>query len=133
MILITQLFLSLQSHPDANVMDFFQFENQREPQSLADQGSLQYETKSDIFQCFNAPTGHAAAAKEATVVVLDMAAVIHMVHPTNVKTFSEYVWIHSLRKITSRLSHSNNAGKAHGQELVMAALQSQRVNGIVAS
>ena len=40
MTLITQLFLSLQSRPDADMMDFFRFENQREPLSLADQGSL---------------------------------------------------------------------------------------------
>jgi hypothetical protein len=39
MTLITQLFLSLQSRPDADMMDFFRFENQREPPSLADQGS----------------------------------------------------------------------------------------------
>ena len=40
MTLITQLFLSLQSRRDADMMDFFRFENQREPPSLADQGSL---------------------------------------------------------------------------------------------
>ena len=91
MTLVTQLFLSLQSRPDADMMDFFRFENQREPPSLADQGLLRSGMKSDILQCLNAPTGRAAAAKQATVVVLDMAAVIHMVRPTTAKTFSEYV------------------------------------------
>ena len=91
MSLVTQLFLSLQSRPDSNMMDFFQFENQREPPSLADRGLLRTGTKSDILQCLNAPNGRAAAAKEASVVVLDMAAVIHMVRPTTAKTFNEYV------------------------------------------
>ena len=38
--LITQLFLSVQSRPNADMADFFRFENQREPPSLADRGSL---------------------------------------------------------------------------------------------
>ena len=37
MVLITQLFLSLQSRPNADMRKFFQFENQREPPSVADQ------------------------------------------------------------------------------------------------
>ena len=94
MVLVTQLFLSLQSRPDADMEDFFRFENQKEPPSLADRGSLRFGTKSDILQCINAPTGRSAAAKQATVVVLDMAAVIHMVRPTTAKTFSEYVSLH---------------------------------------
>ena len=35
--------------------------------------------------------GRVAAAQQATVVVLDMAAIIHMVRPIRAKTFSEYV------------------------------------------
>jgi len=38
MTLITQLFLSLQSRHDADMTDFFRFENQREQTSLADRG-----------------------------------------------------------------------------------------------
>ena len=91
MILVTQLFLSLQSRPDANMADFFRFENQREPPSLADRGSLRAGKKSDIIQCFGAITGRVAAAQQATVIVLDMAAIIHIVRPTRANTFSEYV------------------------------------------
>ena len=76
--------------------DFFRFENQRQPPSLADQGLLRSGTKSDILKCPNAPTGRSAAAKQAAVVVLDMAAVIHMVRPTTAKTFSEYVFTYSI-------------------------------------
>ena len=61
MILVTQLFLSLQSRPaDANMADFFRFENQREPPRLADRGSL---------QCLGATTGRIAAAQQAMAVV----------------------------------------------------------------
>ena len=67
MILVTQLFLSLQSRPDANMADFFRFENQREPPSLADRGSLRAGKKSDILQCLGATTGRVAAAQQSTV------------------------------------------------------------------
>ena len=55
------------------------------------QGSLRAGTKSDVLECLNAPTGRASAATQATVVVWDLAAVIHMVRPTTAKTFNEYV------------------------------------------
>ena len=71
--------------------DFFRFENQREPPNLADRGSLRSGTKSRFLQCLDDLSGRAAAAKQAAAVVLDMAAVIHMVSPTTAKTFSEYV------------------------------------------
>ena len=47
--LMTQLFLSVQSRPDADMAEFFRFENQREPLSLADRGSLRTGKKSDKF------------------------------------------------------------------------------------
>ncbi|KAG1663357.1 Regulator of G-protein signaling 7 [Nymphon striatum] len=69
MTLVTQLFLSLQSRLNADMTDFFRYENQRESPNLADRGLLRSGTKSDILQCLNAPTGRAVAAKHATVVV----------------------------------------------------------------
>ena len=70
MTLVTQLFLSLQSRPNADMMDFFQYENQKQPPSLADRGSLRSGTKSDILQCLDVPTGHEAAAKEEATLQL---------------------------------------------------------------
>ena len=90
MTIITQLFLSVQSRPDADMADFFRFENQREPPSLADRGSLRTGKKSDIVECIKAPVGRAGSARLARVVVLDMAAVVHMVRPTSAKTFADY-------------------------------------------
>ena len=91
MTLITQLSLSLQWRPDADMGDFFRFKNQIEPPNLADRGFLRSGTKTRFLQCLDDPTGRAAAAKQAAVVVMGMAAVIYMVSPTTAKTFSEYV------------------------------------------
>ena len=74
--------------------DFFRFENQREPPSLADRGSLRTGKKSDIVECIKAPVGRAVSARLATVVVMDMAAVVHMVRPTSAKTFADYATQH---------------------------------------
>ena len=49
MTLMTQLFMSVQSSTDADMAEFFHFENQREPLSLADRGSLRTGKKADRF------------------------------------------------------------------------------------
>ena len=59
--------------------DFFRFEFQMEPPSLADLGSLRTGKKSAIVECIKAPVGRAGSARLATVVLMDMAAVVHMV------------------------------------------------------
>lgn len=92
--LIIKLFLSLQSRTDADMEEFFHYENQREPPSLSNQGLLRSGNKSDILECMKAPTGRSEAAKAATVVVLDMAAAVHMVRPTTANTFMDYVSYH---------------------------------------
>ncbi|KAL8593397.1 hypothetical protein ACOMHN_067072 [Nucella lapillus] len=76
--------------PDADMEEFFRYENQREPPSLSNQGSLRSGKKSDILEHLNVPTDRSAEAKAATVLVLDMAAVVHMVRPTSAQTFNDY-------------------------------------------
>ena len=61
---------------DADMEAFFRYENQREPPSLSNQESLRSGNKSDILEWLKASTGRSAEAKAATVVVLDMAAVV---------------------------------------------------------
>ena len=102
--LITQLFLSLQPRPDADMLEFFKFENQREPPALSDRSSLRAGTKSDILKCMHAPTGHAIPAIQATVQVVDMAAIIHMVPPTRALTFNEYVPMHIVPFLKAQMS-----------------------------
>ena len=104
MTLVTQLFLSLQSRPDADMRDFFCYENQREPPSLADHGTRRTGFKSHVIDCISAPTGHTIPSNQVTVVLLDMAAVVHMIRPTNAQTFSEYVAKHIIPYIKSHIT-----------------------------
>ena len=104
MTLVTQLFLSLQSRPDADMRDFFCYENQREPPSLADHGTLRTGVKSHVIDCISAPTGHTIPSNQVTVVLLDMAAVVHMIWQTNAQTFSEYVAKHIIPYIKSHIT-----------------------------
>ena len=62
--------------------------------SLSDRGALRTGTKSDILECIKAPKGTNAKAKESTVMLLDMAAIVHMIPPTRAATFSDYVNLH---------------------------------------
>ncbi|MES9882214.1 MAG: hypothetical protein ABW185_15180 [Sedimenticola sp.] len=106
--LITQLFLSLQSRPDADISDFFKFENQRDPPSLSDRGQLRAGSKSDILKCFQVGSnpqaiGSARNIVDVTVKVLDGPAIVHMVRPTRAKTFDEYASIHFVPFIKSHL------------------------------
>ena len=102
--LITKPFLSLQSRPDADMEEFFRYENQREPPRLSNQGSL----RSDNKQIFQRVCRHlicrSDAAKAATVVVLDMAAVVHMVRPTSAHTFRDYVSQHLMPFVESQIT-----------------------------
>ena len=99
--LIIQLFLSLQSRPDADMQEFFKFENQQELPALSDRSTLRAGTKSDILKCIHAPTGHAIPATQATVPVVHMAAIINMVPPTSTLTFNEYVPFHIAQMTTT--------------------------------
>jgi hypothetical protein len=106
--LVTKLFMSLQARPDADIDDFFRHENKSEPPSLSDQCKLRSGTKSDILRCLpDMPdAGRSPAAKEATVVVLDMAAVVHFVKPQRAKVFGEYTHMHVLPYLQNQLTNS---------------------------
>ena len=75
--LVTQLFLSMKSRPDADLDEFFRYENQKEPPALSDQGKLRLGKKSDILACLEIPK--VSGPSNATVKVLDAAAIVHMV------------------------------------------------------
>ena len=87
----TKLFMSLQARHDADIDELCKHENQREPPSLSDRGKLRQDTKSGIIGCLPgipAP-GHSPLVRNATV-VLDMAAVIHIIKPQRASIFGEY-------------------------------------------
>ena len=102
--LITQLFLSLQSRPEADMVDFFKYENQREPPSLSDRGLLRAGNKSDILTCIKAPTARVCTARQVSVMFFDMAAIIHMVRPTRAVTFAEYVSLNVVPFLENQLT-----------------------------
>ena len=80
------------------IMEFFWYENKREPPSLADQGFLRFVSKVDIYQFIETPKDRAAAAKPATVMLMDMAAVVvHLLTDVNTFKFSEYVQLQIYR------------------------------------
>ena len=76
-------------------------ENERDPPSLSVRGFLRPADKSVILDCLQAPKGTDARAKESTVIILDMAAIMHMIPPTRAATFREYVYVHVIPFIKS--------------------------------
>ena len=97
-VVVTQMFISLQARPDSNMTEFFMHENAREPPALSDKGKLRTGTKSQILGCLPSMSGygHDPTPKQASVVILDMAAVIHMVRPTRANVLGEYTSMHLL-------------------------------------
>ena len=78
--LITQLFIT----PEADMIDFFKYENQRESPSLSDYGLLGAGNKSYILACIKAATARVYAARQPLLLVF------YMVRPTRAVTFAEY-------------------------------------------
>ena len=95
---VTQMFISLLARPDSIMAEFFMREKAREPPALSDKGKLRTGTKSQILGCLPSMPGygHDPTHKQAPVVILDMAAVIHMVRPTRAKVFGDYTSMHLL-------------------------------------
>ena len=103
-----QMFISLQARPDADMSEFFKFENSRFPPSLSDHGKLRQGTKSQILECLpGIPNpGKNPKRNDASVVVLDMPAVIHMVKPQKANVFGEYISQHLLPFLQAQMNDS---------------------------
>ena len=86
------------------------------------------------IQCLGATTGWVAAAQQATVVVLDMAAIIHIVRPTRAKTFSEYVTFQIVPFLESQVTNDTQRMDAvwdsySPEDNLKAHAQQRRGNG----
>ena len=106
---------------------FFKHENQREPPSLSDRDKLRQGTKSDIIACLPgmlAP-GRSKAVKEATVVILDMAAVINIIKPQRARIFGEYTQIQLLPYMQSQMTENTSRVDAIWDTYQEASLKSQ--------
>ena len=96
--IVTQMFVSLQARPDSNMDEFFMHENSRDPPSLSNKGKLRAGTKSQILGCLPGMPAHGknATVKQASVVILDMPAVVHIIKPQRANVFGEYAGMHLL-------------------------------------
>ena len=123
--LVTKLFMSLQARLDID--DFFKHENQREPPSLSDQGKLRSGTKSDIRGCLPGMSGPgpSPSAKEASVVVLDMAAVIHIIKSQRARVFGEYTQMDLMPYLHSLITDRTTRVDAVWDKYIEARLKSQ--------
>ena len=85
----TQMFLSLQARPEADMADFFKYENLQFPPSLSDKGKLRQGTKSGILDCIPGIKSARSNSERngASVIVLDMPAVFHMMKPHKAEAF----------------------------------------------
>ena len=83
--LITQRFISSVG-PEADMVDFYKYENQREPPFLSDCGLLGAGNKLDILACIKAP-----GETQVLLMFFDMATITHMVRPTRAVMFADYV------------------------------------------
>ena len=123
--LVTKLLLSLQARPEADIDAFFKHENQREPPS--DRGKLRQGTKSDSIACLPgmpAP-GRSKAVKEATVVILDMTAVIHNIKPQRARIYGEYTHMQLLPYMQSQMTDNTSRVDAIWDTQQEASLKSQ--------
>ena len=117
----------LQARPEADVDAFFKHANQREPPSLSDRGKLRQGTKSDIIACLPgmpAP-GRSKAVKEATVFILYMAAVIHVIKPQRSRIFGEYTQMQLLPYMQSQMTENTPRVDAIWDTYQEASLKSQ--------
>ena len=101
--LVSHLFIFLQSRPDADIDDFFKFENQKEPPSLSDKGKLRSGKKSDIIECLKISS---CPMNDVSMKILDAAAIVHMVRPTKAANFQQYVERHFFPFVQSMTSAS---------------------------
>ena len=76
---------------NGNLEDVFQHKNQAWPPALDDGGRLRLGAKSDMLTCLVDLSPSQTKTPDATCIVLDGAAIIHMMKPAAAKTFDEFI------------------------------------------
>jgi len=89
-VLFSQLYIGCQTR-NGDIDEFFHHENQSARPSLSDGGRLRFTNKSDLSQCLESLTPKTKHMPlDGLAVILDGAALVHMLKPGGVKTFNEY-------------------------------------------
>ena len=119
--------MSLQARPEEDADAFFKYENQREPPSLSDRGKLRSGTKFDILGCLPDMPGpeRTPEARETSVVVFDMAAVVHIIKPQRASVFGEYTEMQLLRYLESHMMDRTTRVDAIWDTYTETSLKSQ--------
>ena len=83
------IYISCQSRA-MNLDDLFKHENLPYRQSLSDRGNLQANNKSDLVACLDDFTTPVSDPPAVETIILDGAAVVHLLDPRTAQAFSDY-------------------------------------------
>ena len=87
--LFARLYVGCQAR-GGDLSEFFEHENQSFPPSLSDSGDLRQGNKADLLQCFERSHEPVLMEPKVSAVVIDGAALVHILRPGQAKTFQEY-------------------------------------------
>ena len=87
--LFSRLYISCQNR-DGDLDTFFAHENQATPPSLSLEGKIRPSAKSDLLHCLELCEKQLLQAPKVDAIILDGAAVVHMLHPGTARTFQDY-------------------------------------------
>lgn len=87
--LFSRLYVSCQVR-DGDLETFFCHENQSFPPSLSQFGKLRSATKSDLLSCLEKISDARSEIPSIEVIILDGAAIVHMLKPGASRTFEDY-------------------------------------------
>ena len=87
--LMSRVYISCQSRA-IHMDDLFMHENLPYRQSLSDHGNLRAKNKSDLVVCFDDFTTPVSDPLAVDTIILDGAAVVHLLDPRTAQTFSDY-------------------------------------------
>ena len=87
--LMSRVYISCQSRA-MNLDDLFMHEHLPYRQSLSDRGNLRANNKSDLVACLDDFTTPVSDPPAVDTIILDGAAVVHLLDPRIAQTFSDY-------------------------------------------
>lgn len=87
--LFARLYVGCQAR-GGDLDEFFQHENQSFPPSISDSGELRHGNKSDLLHCFEKTHDPVLTEPQVSAVLIDGAALVHILKPRQAQTFQEY-------------------------------------------